>query len=179
MIDYNNYKVDLFRYYKIINDYINDFIKPKVTGSYMDFGNNLGWLNNTAIDQQREYTNTSSLFDNQNANGLNSNISNSNMFEPLKDDHLETIVLSCILMKYVNWKKVLDEAIRISDKVIGINAMPASDEWGVIGGNVKSVIYQEEMMDYIGKYKNLKITFEEMKFDMYYFEIFKDLNIKK
>jgi len=170
MIDNNNSM-------EIDKGYIIDFIKPKITGPYIDFGSDTDWLlsevpGGVCIDASK------SLMEKEKAKGLNG-ISGrgTNLSEPIQEKHSETAVLLGILKQYVNWEKIIDEALRVSEKVIGVNPVPAS-KWGVIRGDVKSVIYQEDLVEYIKLYKNLQISFEDMKYDMYYFEIRNGLKFK-
>lgn len=64
---------------------------------------------------------------------------------PFKDKSFDVVVLSCVLEQIEDWRAALKEAMRVGKTVVGINPLPARDEWGFIKGHVKSIIQPAEI----------------------------------
>ena len=166
----NNYSVDIIRGYNPINDYVIDWIKPKIKGKYLDIGCNSGWLltevpDGSGIDASKK------LIDLAKNKGCNAIWADATCL-PFDNNTFDTAVLSCILEQCFDWKRVLSEAIRCAKVIIGTNPMPNS-KWGVIAGNVKSVISPAQMVN-ASLMLGCVMHTERMQHDRYYFEIKKN-----
>ncbi len=162
------YDVDITRGRSQINDKIFDYLTDRLFDldpkSWTDLGCNSGELlkafpNGIGVD------NSSILVEKCLKSHLNA-IECGVESTPFKDEQFDVAVLSCVLEQIQDWEKALNEAIRISKKVIGINPIPNGSQWGQIGGWVKSVI---DPFDMIEKY-NADITYPDIE-GKYYFEI--------
>lgn len=79
--------------------------------------------------------------------------------------------MSCVLEQIPLWQNALDEAIRVTKTggvILGINPIPESPIWGVIGGTqwVKSTIEPDDLKHYY----QAKIVYPSL-LNKYYFEI--------
>ena len=158
------YNTKIERGYTKVNDYIIDYLKPKIKGRYLDVGCNTGFLlsemkNGVGIDASRFCVMECIK------KGLNASHAWSDDI-PFSDNSFDTVVISCTLEQCDDWKKSLDECIRVSkDIVIGINPIPGSP-WGIIGKHrTKSVIDPNVLIE---KYGATCINIDEHR---YYFEI--------
>jgi SAM-dependent methyltransferase len=164
----NQYFVDIIRGHSDQNDYIIDFLKPRIVGDYLDIGCNSGWLlsevpGGMGVDLSK------TMVRKANDKGLKAfwmDAADLNFYAKSFD----TAILSCILEQCENWQDVLMEAMRVGKRVIGTNPVPGS-KWGVIGGCVKSVIAAEDITSFARHNNSIRISIEPMLYDRYFFRI--------
>ena len=123
-----------------VNDIMIDFLKTKIVGKFLDIGANAGWLvselpNGVGVDNSgimlREAHSRGRPVIGGRAEAL-----------PFKPNTFDMAVLSCVLEQCVDWRYVLNEALRVARVVIGFTPYPGESVWGYIGGLgvVKSVV---------------------------------------
>lgn len=163
----NKYPNFLERGVNPANDAIFDFLKPKIHGKWCDVGCNIGVLlseipNGVGIDAGLDVVNKAKEkgLEVYHADACNL---------PFEDGSFQIVVLSCLLEQVSLWQNALDEALRVckvGGKVLGLNPIPESPTWGIVGGTewVKSVVPEEDMKAY-----GAMISYP-LK-DKYYFEI--------
>jgi|WetSurSiteA1Bulk_404760.scaffolds.fasta_scaffold10059_3 ubiquinone/menaquinone biosynthesis C-methylase UbiE len=141
-----------------INDGIIRFLQDKIYGRWLDVGCNSGWLlslvpNGTGIDASSKMIELAKVKGLKVIHGTAEKL-------PFNDKEFDTVVMSCVLEQCSDWRKAYNEAKRVGYRVIGINPLPGSP-WGIIGGNVKSIIPPDLLTDAL---------IEEFDEDRYYFE---------
>lgn len=151
------------------NDAIFDFLKPKIHGKWCDVGCNIGVLlaevpNGVGVDAGLDVVNKAK------EKGLNVCHADACSL-PFGDGEFDTVVMSCVLEQIPLWQNALDEAIRVTKTggvILGINPIPESPIWGVIGGTqwVKSTIEPDDLKHYY----QAKIVYPSL-LNKYYFEI--------
>lgn len=164
------YDVIIERGHTEICDYCFDYIKDKIWGKWLDVGTNTGALLDMAtygvgIEKSKVLVEI--------ARRKGRNVMQGDGEElPFKDGEFQTVVLLNVLEQCHDWKKLLSEAIRVSNtRVIGINPIPGRSPWGVINGWVKSLITPAKMIDAAGECE--RFSYRPLRFGKYYFEIYK------
>lgn len=153
-----HYNVVIEKGHTPVNDAIIAFIASQIKGRYLDVGCNTGFLletvpNGVGVDL------SPIMVEKAKAKGLNVHLANAENL-PFEDKEFDTVVLSCVLEQTENWKQALNEALRVGNRVIGINPFPGST-WGRIWGWVKSVIPPEEIPGaHVMPFDNLRYFFE-------------------
>lgn len=164
------YNYIITRGHNEINDRIFDFLLSKLKKfslahqnfTYLDIGCNIGVIleefpGGFGVDNSNFIVNAAVK------KGLNVQVADATKL-PFRDKQFDVAILSCVLEQQENWLDVINEAIRVSDVVIGINPIPGS-KWGQIGGYVKSVIPIEKF-EYVERLSEI---------DKYYFEAYRKL----
>lgn len=169
MLEDNKYPNFIERGVNKYNDAIFDYLKPKIHGKWLDIGCNTGTMlsevtGGVGIDSGRDVVNRAR------EKGLDVYHGDA-CYLPFNNEEFDTVVMSCVLEQITRWQDALDEAIRVckvGGKVIGINPIPDSPIWGVIGGTewVKSTIEPDDLKHYY----QARIVYPSLK-DKYYFEI--------
>lgn len=159
-----NYDVEIERGRSEINDRIFDYLLPMLDGYVLDVGCNTGYLISQYKGNALGVDSSFIMIQKAQAKGLNVMYVDGHKL-PFDNKSFDTVVLSCILEQNVDWETILNEAIRVGKRVIGINPYPGMSKWGNVGGWVQSVIKPQYMFD---KY-NARIS--QVDSERYYFEI--------
>ncbi len=144
----NKYPNYITRGLGALNDQIFDYLKPRIKGSWLDVGTNVGVLlsevpNGVGVDAGL------SVVEDAKSRGLD--VRHADACDlPFPDNSFDTVVLSCVLEQIELWQNAVDEALRVcksGGKVIGINPIKEVTLWGQLGGTewVKSVIDEEDL----------------------------------
>lgn len=137
------YSTVIERGYTPVNDFIIDYLKPRIVAPYVDLGCNTGWLlcevpGGVGVEASPDLA--------QRARDKGCEVYCGRVeCTPFADGGFQTAVLSCVLEQCDDWRSALTEARRIAHRVIGINPIPGASPWGGRGGWVRSVIAEPEM----------------------------------
>lgn len=125
------------------NDRIIDYLKPRISGRWLDIGCNGGWLLSEVPGgvgvEASEIVALRAI-----RRGVSVVLAMAECL-PFADGEFETAVLSCVLEQTADWRVALAEARRVAKRVIGVNPIPCASPWGYCGQWVKSVISPKEM----------------------------------
>ena len=168
------YRLEIKRGHTDICDYCMDIIKPHIEPPYLDIGCNSGWLlseiqGGYGIDQSNY------LIDIAKSKGYNVACCSAESI-PAADGIFTTSVLINILEQCQDWRQVLKEAIRMSNKIIiGINPIPDKSPWGREGGWVRSIISTDDMVKFCEEV-GVMAEIQEIEHDKYFFKLTKVAN---
>lgn len=151
-----------------LNNKIFDYLKPRIFGKWLDIGCNIGTLL-IEVPRGRGVDASQQMVDIARYKGLDVLCADATKL-PFADKEFDLAVLSCTLEQIPDWETALKEAIRVSDRVIGINPLVGS-EWGRIGGWVQSIIDPILLRDKYGA----QIVYPDIS-GKYYFEIISSID---
>lgn len=126
-------------------DAIHDFVRPRISGHWLDIGCNAGWMLSD-VPMGVGVEPSLHLVEIARAKGLDVHHGWAEDL-PFPDLSFDTAVMTSMLGNTEDWRKAFAEARRVSLRVIGVAPYPGTP-WGIVGGKhkwVKSVIDPEEL----------------------------------